>query len=154
MSRPFKIYRDLSSIQANELEHFVRTSYRTIDECVAWAKERGFKISHGAVGNWLSYFRKRNNRDRPAGGNSRIELGLLFLSEWLGPQSWDELLGGLPDCAAESLRMLRDRGKAIVGMLPARSTEDEAVRRRHAAQGKFDRDLAACAAELKRISCK
>lgn len=59
MSKPFKVHELLSSAELAELEGFAREPGRTIDECHEWLQARGFTLSRGAVGNWISDFRKQ-----------------------------------------------------------------------------------------------
>jgi len=59
MASPFKIIELVTAAELAELETFCREPGRTIDEVGGWLQDHGHSVSHGAIGNWLSDFKKR-----------------------------------------------------------------------------------------------
>jgi hypothetical protein len=53
----FTVHRVLNGSDLSALEDFARHPARTIDECRAWIRDRGHKVSRSAVGRWLKDFR-------------------------------------------------------------------------------------------------
>jgi hypothetical protein len=64
MANHHKVDAELSPEEIAELEALARKPGCTVNDCHQWLLERGFTISHGAVGNWVSKFRELLMKER------------------------------------------------------------------------------------------
>jgi hypothetical protein len=128
VSLPFAVEQRLSREHLAAFRELILSGPITIDAATAWLKEYGYKVSHGALGNWMRHARAQSLFPiRPLAGLGNDAETRQQLALWAERLAGDELSNlALFAVYLLSIRAARRgvRLTEIPGTIPMRSRGD------------------------------